>query len=556
MESILTDTSHSLETLTRLAAVKGFVTLEDVSDHLDPDDADDVLSRLVIELSAAGVDVVTADPDAVPTAETVGRSSSDPAPIYAREIGRTPLLTADAEIDVALRIRRADALVIKALSRSVAVARRIRDAVRRVLFSERSVWKVVDPVGLVPTGDDAEECRERLRVCIVLLEASIRSVERMYGFVVRNEKRTGRPDYWRRRVLNRSRVRMSQALRELRPSRDLWIESIQEITEAYYRLREATPEHYVVEGLDPATSALFAERPVLYRIRSLERGDPLSLIHRVRQQLRIGMRRGRQARTEMMTANLRLVAYLAHRWHRPGCSLTPSDLIQEGNLGLMRAVEKFDPQRGFKFSTYATWWIRQSINRALAEQSRTVRVPGHMQEALAKIRAAEAELSVYLGRPPLSEELANATGLPVEVVHRAAAVPVAEHSLDEPVGYHGFDETDSLVTAIPDPSKPDPEALLVHLQRRAAIDAVLAMVLDPRERQVVCRRFGLDDAVAEPEKRVRTLEQEFGVSRERIRQIEQAAMAKLRRPEVAHRLRPFVGAPASPPGPLAPVWGT
>ena len=552
----MSDSFKLVEALAKLALDKGFVTLEDVTDQLEPDAGDDQLSRLVADLAVVGVDVVGVEHDALAVRVAPGRSSGDPGPIYHREIGRTPLLTPDGEIDLALRIRRADATVIKALSRSMAVASRIRDAVRRVLSTDRSVWKVVDPVGLVPTGEEAEDARERLRIKIVLLEANIRALDRMYRFVVRNEKRRGRPDFWRRRVLHRCRVKMSQSLRDLRPSRDLWIESIQEINDAYYRLREATPALYTVEGVGPGGKRIVAQRSLLYRIRALERGDPLSLIQRIRERLRLGMRRGREARTHMMQANLRLVVKLAYRWYRPGSSLTRSDLIQEGNLGLMRAVEKFDPQRGFKFSTYATWWIRQSVNRALAEQSRTVRVPGHMQEALAKIRVAEAELMLELGRRPLPAELARNTGLPVEVVNRAAAVPVAEHSLDEPVGYHGFDETESLVTAIPDPALPDPESMVVHLQRRAAIDAVLLMVLEPREQQVVRARFGLEDMPVDPDKRFRTLEREFGVSRERIREIEQAAMAKLRRPEVARRLRPFIRVPGSSSLTPVPAWSS
>ena len=546
--------AETIEALARTAARKGFVTVDEVSQQLDPDEGEAVLAKVVSDLAASGVDVHGVNPDTVPQASPAPRPSLDPGRIYYRDIGKTPLLTPDGEVEVALRIRRADSLVIKALSRSIAVARTVRDEVRRVLSSDRSVWKVVDPPGLVPTGEDAENERERLRVNIVLLEDAIRQLDTSYRAVVRREKRNGRPDYWRRRMLHRLRIRMSWALRDLRPSRKLWTLSIQALNETYYRLRQATPELYVLEGTDPQTRERVRERPLLYRVRALERGDPLALVHSIRETLREGTKRGRAARTHMLRANLRLVSTLVDRWYRPGTSLQRSDLIQEGNIGLMRAVEKFDPHRGFKFSTYATWWIRQSVNRAIAEHSRNVRVPGHVQEAQAKIRTATSDLIAKLGRAPTRPEIISATGLDADVLERAAAAPVAEHSLDQPAGYHDFEESESLAASIPDPTLPDPESLAVHLQRRAAIEAVLLLVLEPRECRVVKRRFGLEDDPAGVDEK--TLAQELGVTREKVRLIETAAMAKLRTPEVARRLAPFKRLPADRPGSLTPAWGS
>ena len=343
-------------------------------------------------------------------------------------------------------------------------------------------------------------------------------------------------------MLNRLRISMSLALRDLSPSRKLWILCIQALNDTYYRLRQATPEVYVLEATDPVTRQRVVERPLLYRTRALERGDPLPLVHSIRASVREATLRGRAARSDMLKANLRLVSTLVDRWYRPGTSLQRADLIQEGNIGLMRAVEKFDPHRGFKFSTYATWWIRQSVNRAISEHSRNVRVPGHVQEAQAKIRTAKSDLVLKLGRAPTPSEIIEATGLDADVVDRAASAPVGEHSLDQPAGYNGFEEGDALGSSIPDPSLPDPESLAVHLQRRAAIEAVLELVLDNRECRVVKRRFGLEDEPVDPHDE-KSLAQELGITRERVRQIEAVAMAKLKTPQVARRLTPFARLP-------------
>ena len=160
-----------------------------------------------------------------------------------------------------------------------------------------------------------------------------------------------------------------------------------------------------------------------------------------------------------MEASLRLVVKLAHRWHRPASGFMLSDLVQEGNIGLMRAVEKLDATKGFKFSTYATWWIRQAITRALMEQSPTVRVLGHLQEAAQRVGNAELELGRQLDRPPPSAaEASNYASLSEDMVERIVHVPQGEQSLDEPLRNSGFEDSDTVGTRIEDPASPDPEA--------------------------------------------------------------------------------------------------
>ena len=496
----MSDYALVVSRLSKLAGSKGFVTVDDISNAIDPPDdapsnaepSSEVVAAILGELAVEGVDVLGSEEDAF-AGRGSARATIDPDAVYRRDIGRTPLLTPEAEVQLARRIRRADALVVKALSRSLAVARFVRQSVRPVLASDRSVARLLDPVGLPPSGGLTADVREGLRLSLAVLEGHIRSVEHKQRLVFRYEKDTGRVDHARRRLVDVDRVLMSRALRDLRPSRSLWLASLRALEQTYDRVQKTPPELFVVEGQDPVSGQMRVERHVHFRTRPFERGDPILLLQRIRRRVREGIRRGRDARRSLLKANLRLVVHLATRWYRHGSSLSRNDLIQEGNLGLMRAVDKFDPERGYKFSTYATWWIRQSINRAQADQARTVRVPGHMQEALAKIRVATSEFTARERRRPTQDELVEATGLSSDLVERAAAVPVAEQSLEDPLGSHGFEDADTVGSAIADDGVRDPELNSVHLQRRAAIDAVLEVVLDPKERRVVKCLFGLDD---------------------------------------------------------------
>jgi len=275
-----------------------------------------------------------------------------------------------------------------------------------------------------------------------------------------------------------------------------------------------------------------AEKLAAHALAEENGGPQCDLLESAEQSaLRRVRRRGLKAKDDLIEANLRLVVSIAKRYRNRGLAFL--DLIQEGNLGLMRAVDKFDYTKGFKFSTYATWWIRQAITRAIADQARTIRIPVHMVETINKVVWVQRQLLQELGREPTSEEVAQRVEFPIERVREIQRINQDTVSLEQPVG----DEDDfSLSDLIEDRGAVVPDDAAARAMLDQAVKEVLAQ-LSPREQDVVRLRFGLDDG------KIRTLEEvgkEFGVTRERVRQIESKTLAKLRRPDAAHLLRDYL----------------